>query len=192
MPPTASALNAFALLQKYHPPDSKRYRLLLTHSVLVAAKALEIATAYLKKNPGRTLDLAFLEEAALLHDIGVFRCYAPKIFCFGNEPYIRHGVAGREILEKEGWPRHALACERHTGTGITLAEVVEQKLPLPARDYLPSSLEEKILCLADRFYVKEPGRLYTALSIAEIGLKIAGHGEAALARWQELRRMFLA
>lgn len=43
-----------------------------------------------------------------------------------------------------GLPRHALACERHTGAGITREEVAAQDLPLPRdRDYLPITLEEK-------------------------------------------------
>ncbi len=183
-----NALQPLALIQKYYSPTSEAFRILVTHSVLVTAKALEIASAFIRKNPEAALDLRFIEEAAMLHDIGIIRCHAPPIGCFGSEPYVLHSLLGREILEQEGLPRHALVCERHTGVGLTRAEVLQQKLPLPERDFLPVSLEEKIICLADRFYVKDPNNLYHELSLSEIGEKIEEFGEPAMARWEELRR----
>ena len=48
----------------------------------------------------------------------------------------------------------ARVAELHTGSGLTSAEITQQKLPLPARDYLPSSLLEKLICYADKFYSK--------------------------------------
>jgi len=38
--------------------------------------------------------------------------------------------------------------ERHVGAGITQEEAV--KLGLPPRDYVPQTLEEKIVCYADK------------------------------------------
>ncbi|MGH7493433.1 MAG: HD domain-containing protein [bacterium] len=192
MYPEENRLNAnqpLAVIQKYYSSTSEAYRILFTHSILVTAKALAIATALMKRNLEVALDLRFIEEAALLHDIGIFRCHAPQIFCYGDAPYVQHGLIGREILEQEGLPRHALVCERHTGMGLTREEVLQQKLPLPARDFLPLSLEEKIICLADRFYVKDPQNLYHELSLPEIEEKIKAFGEPALARWEELRRL---
>lgn len=182
-------MNPFALIQKYYAPESELYRILMIHSLLVANRALEIARAYRARHVESALDLRFIEEAALLHDIGIFRCHAPEIHCFGKEPYIKHGMIGREILEQEGLPQHALVCERHTGTGLTKAEVLEQELPLPLRDYLPITLEEKIICLADRFYVKTPAALYEPLSLEVIGEKMARYGSAARDRWEELQKL---
>lgn len=45
-------------------------------------------------------------------------------------------------------------CERHTGAGLTEKEIIEQNLPLPHRDFLPETLEEKLICYADKFYSK--------------------------------------
>ena len=90
----------------------------------------------------------------MLHDIGVFLCDAPGIECHGTEPYIRHGVLGAELLRREGYPRHARVCERHTGAGISLSEIRNQHLPLEERDYLPETLEEKVICYADKFFSK--------------------------------------
>jgi len=55
--------------------------------------------------------LGFIEEAALLHDIGIFNTNLPKIGCYGRHPYISHGYLGRELLENEGLAAHALVCE---------------------------------------------------------------------------------
>lgn len=179
----------FAIIQKYYAPNSALYHILAVHSMLVANRALEIARAYQARNAETQLDFKFIEEAALLHDIGIYQCDAPSIYCFGKEPYIKHGIIGREILEKEGLPRHALVCERHTGAGLTREDVIAQKLPLPLRDYVPLSLEEKIICLADRFYVKKPATLYEPLTVESITTKMSVYGEAALARWQVLQRI---
>jgi uncharacterized protein len=86
-----------ALLEKYFP-DSVSFGIILEQSKLVAAKALKIAQNLDELHP----DMQFIEEASLLHDIGVCRI----IFHGKNgnrlEPYIRHGIIGREILEDEG------------------------------------------------------------------------------------------
>ncbi|MDZ7267751.1 MAG: HD domain-containing protein [candidate division KSB1 bacterium] len=188
---TSNPLNPLTLIQKYYDPAGPAYRLLVVHSVLVAAKALALARAYLHRHPGAALDLTFIEQAAWLHDIGILRCHAPALHCHGREPYIRHTILGREILEQEGLPAHALVCERHTGAGLTAAEVLRQNLPLPVRDYLPLSLEEKIICLADRFYVKTEHLLYQELTLPQIREKLAKHGPAVLARLQELCDLLL-
>ena len=71
-----------------------------------------------------------------------------------TEPYIRHGILGAEILRAEGLPLHARVAERHTGTGLTAAEIIHQNLPLPQQDFTPQSIEEQIVCYADKFYSK--------------------------------------
>ena len=124
--------------------------ILLVHSRSVTDKALALA----KKHPELDLDLNFIEEAAMLHDIGIFLTDAPDIQCFGTHPYICHGYLGADLVRKEGFPRHALVCERHTGAGLSLQDIEEQNLPVPHRDMLPVSLEEEIICFADKFFSK--------------------------------------
>ena len=58
----------------------------MVHSRSVADKAIAIANAH----PELIIDKQFVEEAAMLHDIGIFRTNAPGIQCFGTEPYICH------------------------------------------------------------------------------------------------------
>jgi len=71
---------------------------------MVAGKALAIARRARRLGP----DLKFIGEAAMLHDIGILVTDQPSLGCYGDKPYICHGYAGREILEKEGLPAHAL------------------------------------------------------------------------------------
>ena len=135
-------MDALAIINKYYPEDNELKHILLTHSRSVADKALWIAG----KHPELNLDKQFLEEAAMLHDIGIFRCNAPDIDCHGDAEYICHGYLGAELMRAEGYPRHARVCERHTGTGITLAMIEERGLPLPHRDFMPETLEEQLIC----------------------------------------------
>ncbi len=142
-------MHPLELINKYCPEEKLRH-ILMQHSRAVAEKALSIA----RNHPELEADEAFIEEAALLHDIGIVQVDAPAIACFGTEPYIKHGILGAEILRREGMERHALVCERHTGTGLTLQQIVAQNLPLPERDMQPISVEEQIICFADKFFSK--------------------------------------
>ena len=159
------------IIDQYYPSENELRRILLVHSRQVADRCLKIAKAH----PELRLDKEFLEEAAMLHDIGIFRCDAPAIQCFGTEPYICHGVIGGQILRQEGWQRHALVCERHTGTGISKAQIEQQHLPLPPDGvYEPECLEEQVICYADKFYSKthldrERTVMETAQSLEKFG-----------------------
>lgn len=156
-------MDCIALLRKYYS-NAKAFYVVYEHSRLVAAKARAVARRIgLDEEAG-----SFVQEAALLHDIGVCRTDATPIFCYGREPYIRHGLLGREILEAEGLPRHAIACERHIGVGITVADIRQQQLPLPERDMSPRTVEERIVCFADLFYSKNPGYLTQEKPIAMV------------------------
>ncbi|MBQ3190330.1 MAG: HD domain-containing protein [Bacteroides sp] len=143
-------MDALAVINKYYPKDDELKHILLTHSRSVADKALWIAD----RHPELNLDRTFLEEAALLHDIGVFLTDAPGIHCHGSHPYICHGYLGSQLLQAEGFPKHALVCERHTGAGLSLNGILEQNLPVPHREMVPVSLEEQVICFADKFFSK--------------------------------------
>jgi len=157
-------MDPIKIIRKYYKTDSKAYKFLISHSIAVAKKALEIA----KKVPELEPDLKFIEEAAMLHDIGIFLVSDPELGCSGNKPYVCHGYLGRELLEKEGFPRHALVCERHVGTGISIQDIEKQKIPLPKRDMLPISAEEKIICYADKFFSKNEEFLTNEKSIDQV------------------------
>ena len=143
-------MDYLSIINRYYPEDNGLRHILLKHSGDVAKKALLIA----ERHPELRLDRRFLEEAAMLHDIGIFLCDAPAIGCFGTEPYIRHGRLGAEILRAEGYPAHARVCERHTGAGLSREDIVCRNLPLPHEDFLPQTMAEKVICYADKFYSK--------------------------------------
>jgi uncharacterized protein len=144
-------IDYFEIIHKYIAPDSLTYRFYVPHVSLVTAKALEVACRFDLSEE----QLRFIEEAAMLHDIGIVRVNQAILGCEGDGPYIRHGIEGRKILEVEGLPEHALVAERHIGVGITKTEIIENNFPLPPRDMLPQSLEEKIISWADLFFGKK-------------------------------------
>lgn len=180
----------YEIINYYYPPNTQSEelldlrKLLMTHSVMVAKKSLTIARE--SGIPG--LDMEFIEEAAMLHDIGIFRCNAPSIFCFGDQPYIRHGIIGSELLRSHNLPRHALVCERHTGSGLTKEEIENARLPLPSRDMLPLSMEEKIICYADKFYSKS-GDPTQEKDLNKVIGSLAKFGKAPLDRFLELHQL---
>lgn len=103
----------------------------IEHCRVVRRVALRIAR-------GRRVNKKLVEIAALLHDIGRSRTHG-----------IAHAVEGANVLRELGFDRKVVnAVERHTGSGIGKKEAV--KLGLPAKSYIPRTLEEKIVCYADK------------------------------------------
>lgn len=165
-------MNPLTLLERYFLGNEHAFQTVYQHSRAVADKALAIA----KNQKGIILDLPFIEEAALLHDIGVCQIHSPSLNCFGPEPYICHGIIGRKILEAEGCPRHALVCERHIGVGLTTEDILNQRLPLPCRPMSPITAEEEVIALADLFYSKKKGELTREKSVGEVRSALARFG----------------
>lgn len=171
------------IIRKYYAKHPLAWQILLEHSRSVTFRALKIARQIQKNEP---LDLQFIGEAAMLHDIGIIATFSPKLGCLGEEPYLRHGVAGRAMLDREGLSRHALVCERHIGIGLTASEIISQKLPLPQRDMLPISLEEQIICYADLFYSKDlskRGRAKTPDEVRKVLNKYGAEKISVFERW---------
>lgn len=183
------------IIDKFYPADDNLRRLLVHHSRQVADRALLIA----RRHPELEVDPIFLENAAMLHDVGIFLTDAPSIFCTGTEPYLLHGRLGAELLRREaaaeGTPegerqlleRLARVCERHTGTGLTAANIREQHLPLPEQDFFPETLEEQIVCYADKFYSKShPERERTVEQTAQSLEKFGHEGVEKFLVWAEM------
>lgn len=178
-------MNPLTLIAKYYPADDDLRRMLLVHSRSVADKALVIAAAH----PELNLDLSFVEEAALLHDIGIFLTDADGIHCHGPHPYLCHGWLGAELLRKEGFPRHAMVCERHTGTGLTLEQIEASGWPLPKHDMQPVSMEEQVICFADKFYSKT--HLDEEKSVSQARRSLEKFGAAGLVKFDRWCELFL-
>ena len=174
------------VISEFYPPGSKLRETLLIHSRAVADRALAIAETLAHLRP----DLAFLKEAALLHDIGVYFTNAPSIGCVGKYPYICHGYLGRQILEEKGLFRHALVCERHVGVGLSAADIRTESLPLPERDMRPVSLEEEIICYADNFFSKKPNLNGRPLPFDSVVENVARYGPGKVDRLLEWAARF--
>ncbi|MFX1378062.1 MAG: HD domain-containing protein [Promethearchaeota archaeon] len=120
---------ALDLLKKMKIPLSIR-----RHSEKVAEKALEIAHKIKKAK----VDMNLIEIGALLHDIGRTRTHDFK-----------HALIGGKILKQRGFSdKLARICETHILGGLDNEDA--KKVGLPEKDYLPLTLEEKIICLADK------------------------------------------
>ncbi len=105
------------------------------HSEKVAEKAIEIA----KKVSNADVDLNLIEIGALLHDIGRIKTHA-----------LDHGIVGGVILRNKGFSRSvSRICETHILGGLDKDDA--KKLGLPEKDFIPTTIEEKIICLADKY-----------------------------------------
>ena len=179
-------MDPLVYIEKYYPAANKElHDILLEHSIAVSEKAVEIA----EKHPELNLDQQFIYEAAMLHDIGIFMTDAPSIHCYGDKPYICHGYLGAELMRREGLFRHALVCERHTGAGIPLEQIEQEDLPLPHRDLVPVSLEEQVICFADKFFSKT--HLGEEKNVEKARKSIRKYGEAGLQRFDRWCELFL-
>ena len=175
-------MNPYEIIEKYYIPGSDLYNILVKHSEAVRDKALALA----RRHPELGLDLEFIAEAAMLHDIGILETDAPGIKCFGTHHYIEHGYLGAEMMRHEGLHRHALVCERHTGTGLKLADIIARDLPVPHRELSPVTLEEQLICYADKFFSKT--RLDTEDSYERVEKKMQKWGEESVKQlriWKE-------
>jgi uncharacterized protein len=178
-------MNALTIIEKYYQKDSDLYNILVRHSNDVTNKALSIAN----NHPELAIDAEFVNEAAMLHDIGIFKTNAPSIKCFGTAPYLAHGYLGHEILDKLGYPKHGLVCERHTGTGLSREEITKNNLPLPHRDMRPVSIEEKVICFADCFFSKT--RPERERSIDDVRQSLSKFGADSVRQFDQWCAIFL-
>ena len=171
-------------------PTALCHEILRTHSICVLQKARALAAA---SRYADAIDYDFLAEAVMLHDYGIVGVDAPDIGCHGDKPYLAHGILGAEhlrALDPRRYARHARVCERHIGSGLTAAEIRAGALPLPERDFLPETLEEKLICYADSFYSKNPQHLREEKPWERIRRGFEKFGPAAVERLCALHEMW--
>ena len=175
-------MNPIDILAKFYDRDSKAFEILVDHGQLVAHKALRAAEKVAHLQP----DLEFLNNAAMLHDIGILHTDSPGFDCRGKYPYICHGFLGRELLGGIGLPEYGLICERHIGVGISRDDIRNFRLPLPERDMIPVSIEEQIICYADKFFSKNGSgqNNNSEKSIEQIRQSLQPYGQKKVERFQ--------
>ncbi len=182
---TSSPIDPEAIVARFYPPGGMIFDLLINHGRLVGQKALAVLDAA----PWLTADREFVWEAAMLHDIGIGETNCPELGCDGKLPYVHHGVEGRAILDRLGLSRHGLVCERHVGVGICAEEIELQHLDMPRREMLPLSVEERVICYADKFFSKTDNGRHEK-TIDEIMINLSRYGSALPDRFARLHRLF--
>jgi uncharacterized protein len=151
--------------------DAGCCRGVVEHCLQVTGVAMRLAEAFRER--GFDVDLALVESGALLHDLGRSRTHG-----------IRHGVVGGELARGMGLPEALVrVIERHIGAGIPDEEAEE--LGLPRGNYVPESLEEKIVAYADKLV--EGGREVEFEVTLEKTAEELGGDHPALGRLRALR-----
>lgn len=103
---------------------------MITHSCTVRAVAEEMMNMF-------DVNRSLITAGALLHDIGRSRDHS-----------ITHAMEGAKIAEKMGLPGEIVEIIRkHTGAGLDQQDINE--MGLPPGDYMPRTIEEKIVAHAD-------------------------------------------
>lgn len=197
-------MNYLDIIHHFYPEDTPLRRLLLLHSECVRDKALALleGSSFRDQHPSTTLNLDLIIAGSMLHDIGICATHAPGILCEGTEPYICHGTIGARMLRQlvaEGsfsaedaamLEACARICERHTGAGLTRQDILSQGLPIePAVDLLPETLEEQLVCLADKFFSKS-GDPRKEKSLEHVRRSMMKFGADSLARFDALCSTF--
>ena len=109
---------------------------IIIHCETVTKVAKILADAMLKE--GKQVDVKAVLAGAMLHDIGRSRVHT-----------VRHGLEGANIVEGESVEMKVVEIVRkHVGAGISREEA--RALQLPDLDYIPTTLEEMIVCFADK------------------------------------------
>lgn len=177
-------MSPLAVINKYYPTDTPLRRLLLHHSWQVTDLALRCANAH----PELELNKSLVLSGGLLHDVGIFLCHAPKIHCTGKSHYLLHGFLGARLMRDEGLEAIARICERHTGAGLRKDALLPLGLQMLPHDFLPETLEEQLICYADKFYSKS--RPENALTYEQALHALLRFGEDGARRFRQWHKMF--
>ena len=132
-------MNYQAIIDKYYPEENELKHILLVHSRSVADKALMVLNAI----QSYILIVNSWKKLPCYMILGSFvvMLQASNVLVL-NLIYVMVDW-GAEMLRKEGFPRHARVCERHTGAGVTREQIINQHLPLPEQDFCQRQWKRK-------------------------------------------------
>ncbi len=172
------------IIDEFYPEGTTRREIYIKHCRQVAELAMSI-----NKNKRLNLSNDEVAAAAMLHDIGIFATDATDIGCYGEYHYIRHGIIGAQLLRERGVDEAiARVAERHTGAGISEADIIKQNIDMPLADYCPETLLEKLICYADKFYSKSGAMVKK--DYERVRTSVMRYGCDSLARFDEMHRLF--
>lgn len=211
-------MDYLALLHRYYPEDNALRRMLLHHSRQVCARALQIVERHPELGANRNLVEAgamlhdigiFLTDAPGIHCHGtahyilhgslgaqLLRNEAEQLKEEKLQEVQLQEVQLQEVelqevqLQEELHFYEALAriCERHTGTGLTRQTIIERGLPDPQQDLLPETIEEQIICYADKFYSKS--HLERERTIAQTLQSLEKFGDEGVEKFRHWTELF--
>ncbi len=141
-------------------------------------KVVEVAKDLAGKveSKGYFVDEELVTAGALLHDIG--RAVTHNV---------SHGIIGGQIIRRRNLDeRLAKIVERHVGGGISDEEA--EKLELGSLNLVPETLEEKIVCYADKL-VDGDRRIEFSETLKYFAKKL-GAEHPAIKRLEELDKFF--
>lgn len=142
------------------------------HCKAVARQAAVLSEVASSK--GIVVDMELVKMGSLLHDIGRSKTHGPT-----------HGFVGGKLLRELGVDgRIARIAERHVGAGIPADEA--KKLGLPEEDFLPETMEERIVCYADK--VTFGARIGTTEEVVAQLEEQLGQGHPAVGRLKKFCR----
>jgi uncharacterized protein len=136
--------------------SEKWLELTFTHTKIVW-EICEILIENLEKQNIK-INKELLFQGVMLHDLGVYVCFDEDFNPDTNLPeYVYHGFEGYKLILNEGLEEEVarFSCT-HTATGLTREDIERENLKVEIKDYIPVSIEEEILCFADKFHTKYP------------------------------------
>jgi uncharacterized protein len=173
------------ILHKKHAPTPDALDLVYTHCVIVCGIAEQL---YSRLAPELAIDIDLVRAGGLLHDVGVYRLYDDAGNLDGAN-YIKHGILGYELLQEEGLPEAICRfASHHTGVGLTRADVIAQRLPLPPADYLAETGEERLVMYADKFHSKKTPPVF--LTAPAYAARVRRFGAEKVAAFEAMRTAF--
>ncbi len=172
-----------ALHRKYASTEDV-FDLIFTHSQIV----WDIAAQSIAKQ-NLQVDVELVKVGCLLHDIGVYPLFGEDGKKRPGINYVTHGTEGEAILKKEGFPEVIWRfASHHTGVGLSKLDVVDQKLPLPIKDYLANTTEEALIMYADKFHSKTSPPLFNSYEWYK--QDVTQYGSDKAGRFEKMAREF--
>ena len=143
-------------------------RSVISHCLNVAGLAARIGGSLVRA--GFEMDLTLVEAGALLHDLGRSVTHGTK-----------HAVIGGKLARERGLPLSVVKIlERHMGAGVPADEAKE--LGFPDGIYVPKSLEEKVVCYADKL-AEGPGEVEFGVTVGRMAKKLGADHPALGRMW---------
>lgn len=172
------------IIDDIYKDNEQAKKVLLVHCYCVAKKALKII-----EDKNLDIDKKFIFEGSMLHDVGIIGTHAPQIFCYGDKPYMWHGIIGASLLQGTEYSKYASICTNHFGVGLNKEEVI--KLGIGTKAMEPQDINEMLIAYADNFYSKSKvNTLDVELTVPQIIKGLSKFGKEKVETFLKFHEMF--